>query len=142
MIRASMARIAARPDLAGLVFCNSLARNAPDLPGFGDADNLPQARAIVAQLARIVSLLDQPERLHTSLVDLAQKARSVGLTPRGYMAIHAALSDMVSGDIARNADAAAEAAWGDAIDLILHTMLRAAHGPRTCAQADIAPLAA
>lgn len=139
LVRASMARIAARPEQAALVFCTSLHGFTSNQRPAWTAEVRDQATALIGTLSTVVDLLDTPEAMQPILADLAMSYRDAGLTPRGYVAIHAALSEMVSDDIGA-CDEAAQDAWGDAIDLILWIMLHSAHGPRSYGR--VLPMAA
>lgn len=65
------------------------------------------------------------------LAGLAHSYREAGLGPRGYIAIHAALMDMIVEYITDTPDA--EEAWAEVIGTILASMVAEAYGPRRVA---------
>lgn len=129
LVKATLPRMTQRPEQSRMVFEMHLARYAPALPGM-------KALSPVALLAEAVALIDRPDALLREVAPLAYALRSGGMAPRGYMAIHAAMMDMVSGHL--GGDLELEEAYSDAIGTILALMLAEAHGPRC----HVMPLAA
>ncbi|MBY4893193.1 hypothetical protein KUL25_10490 [Rhodobacteraceae bacterium N5(2021)] len=129
LVKATLPRLTDRPAQLAMAFEMHLARYAPAM-----------ARGVslspVDLLADAVALIDVPGAMSRQLAPLACTLRSAGMSPRGYMALHAALMDMVTGHL--GGDEALEEAYSDVIGLILATMLAEAHGPRV----QIMPLAA
>lgn len=129
LVKATLPRLTKRPAQSAMAFEMHLARYAPTL-----ARGLPLSP--VALLADVIALIDVPAAMLRQLAPLAHTLRAMGLTPRAYMALHAALMDMVSEHLGH--DLELEEAWSDVIGRILATMLAEAHGPRCHAM----PLAA
>lgn len=125
ILRADMAQIALRPEQSGFVFFTSLYKLAPALRAVWPGEPMAQSRNLIGTLSYLIDLLDQPDQFRAALSALASDLRAKGMSPRGYMALHASLSDMVAHH------ASAQAAWDAAIDLILGTMMQEAHGPRS-----------
>ncbi|GAB5448239.1 globin domain-containing protein [Gymnodinialimonas sp.] len=129
LVHATLPRLTRRPAQSAMAFEMHLARYAPAL-----ARRMPLSP--VALLADAVALIDTPAALLRHVAPLAHTLRAHAMSPRGYMALHAALMDMVSEHLGH--DHQLEEAWSDVIGLILATMLAEAHGPRIKAM----PLAA
>lgn len=133
LIKATLPRITKRPEQSAMAFRMHLTRYAPSMAMSRSALLMTSPMAL---LADAVSLIDAPAALEHRVSPLAQSMRDAGVSPRGYMALHAALMDMVSEHL--GGDLELEEAYADVIGLILSTMLKDAHGTRTQAM----PLAA
>lgn len=129
LVQATLPRMTKRPAQSAMAFRMHLARYAPAL-------SRRTTFSPVALLADAVATLASPEALRSKVSPLAHNLRAAGMSPRGYMALHAALMDMVCEHLAY--DLELEEAYSDVIGTILATMLADAHGPRSHAM----PLAA
>lgn len=136
LVRASLPRIAMRPQQATMAFHSHLSRYAPAL-GLGFmAHSAGQAGPLVAVLTNLIAVIDTPNVARIQLSGFARQLRSAGMSPRGYMAVHAALMDVVVEHIGDAPEV--EDAWAEVIGAILAMMLAVAHGPRS----HVLPLAA
>ncbi|ABD56316.1 hypothetical protein [Jannaschia sp. CCS1] len=121
LVNATLPRLTCRPEQSAMAFRMHLARYAPTLTR--SAPFSP-----VALLSDAIAVIDAPDALLARVAPLAHTLRALGMSPRGYMALHAALMDMVSGHLA--GDLEVEEAYSDVIGQILATMLAEAHSPR------------
>lgn len=129
LVNATLPRLTHRPEQSAMAFRMHLSRYAPAM-----ARDVPLSP--VPLLSEAITVIDAPNALLDTVAPLAHTLRALGMSPRGYMALHAALMDMVSEHL--GADVEVEEAWSDVIGLILATMLAETHGTRTHAM----PLAA
>lgn len=124
LVLATLPRLAARPQQAAMAFRLHLMRVAPALA----VQVTDQFASPVALLAGAIARIDSADDLRDHVQPLAHQLRAMGLSPRGYVALHAALMDMVIDHIPNDA-ADVEDAWADMIGAILSTMLVEAYGP-------------
>lgn len=129
VVRATLIHLTARPEQATMAFRMGLCRYAPAL-------NPALEGGPVAMLTDAIAAIDRPSELQKCLSGVAYDLRAAGMSPRGYMALHAALLDMACAQLGGNSEL--EEAWGGVIGVILATMLAMAHGPRS----HVMPLAA
>lgn len=129
LVRATLPRLTHRPEQSAMAFRLHLDRYAPAM-GNG------LALSPVEMLNGAIAVITHPQALRAQVTGLAHVLRAAGLSPRGYMALHAALMDMVAEHL--GGDLEVEEAWSDVIGTILSTMLTEAHGARIPAM----PLAA
>lgn len=129
LVRATLPRLTKRPEQSAMAFRMHLSRYAPTL-----GKRLPGSP--VQMLTDAIAVIGSPQALHMQVTSLAHNLRASGMSPRGYMAIHAALMDMVSEHLGGATEV--EDAWADVIGMILTSMMAQAHGPRSHAM----PLAA
>lgn len=120
LVTATLPRLTRRPEQAAMACRMHLARYAPAL-----ANRLPLSP--VPLLSDAIAVIDAPAALTQRLSPLAHLLRAHGMSPRGYMALHAALMDMVTEHLA--GDLEVEEAWSDVIGTILSAMVAEAHGP-------------
>ncbi len=132
LVQDTLPRITGRIGQATLSFESHLARNAPAMTMLRPR----QRDALVAAMFAGLSGACPAETAQSRLAALAHSFRDAGLGPRDYIAIHAALMDMIADHV--NAVPGAEAAWADVIGTILASMVAEAHGPRR----TVMPLAA
>lgn len=133
LVKATLPRITKRPEQSAMAFRMHLTRYAPAMV-MGRSVLLMTSP--VALLADAIALIETSDAMERRVSPLAHFMRDAGLSPRGYMALHAALMDMVAEHL--GGDLELEEAYSDVIGLILSTMLTNAHGTRSRAM----PLAA
>lgn len=129
LVKATLPRLTKRPAQSAMAFEMHLSRYAP-MSGSG------MQVAPVKMLSDAIAVIDTPNALHATLTSLAHNLRADGMSPRGYMAVHAALMDMVTEHLGGSVEL--EDAWAEVIGMILSTMIAEAYGPRSHAM----PLAA
>lgn len=129
LVKATLPRLTKRPAQSAMAFRMHLSRYAPTLGA-----RLPNSP--VPMLADAIGAIDCPHTLRDRVTGHAHSLRAAGMSPRGYMALHAALMDMISEHLGGAIEI--EDAWAEVIGTILSTMLAEAHGPRVHAM----PLAA
>ncbi|UWQ96631.1 hypothetical protein K3728_05205 [Rhodobacteraceae bacterium M385] len=122
LVKATLPRISQRPAQTEMAFRMHLARYAPAM-----GQRLPVCPATM--LTNAVAVINHPGALRALVGGLAHELRASGMSPRGYMAIHAALMDTVCEHLSHNLEL--EEAYSDVIGTVLATMLAEAHGPRS-----------
>lgn len=136
LVQATLPRLTGRIGQASVAFSAHLLRYAPSMTAGLAAGRKGHADALVMAICEGLSGACQAEVAQARLASLAHSFRDAGLGPRGYIAIHAALMDMVAEHIAEVPEA--EEPWAEVIGTILSSMVSEAYGPRRVAM----PLAA
>lgn len=136
LVQETLPRITARIGQASMAFEAHLLRHEPTWTGHRSAGRAAQGNALVEAICAGLSGKCRAETAQARLASLAHSFRESGLGPRSYIAINAALMDMI---VEHVSDApGAEEAWAEVIGTILAAMVAEAHGPRRVAM----PLAA
>lgn len=132
LVRATLPRLTKRPEQSAMAFDLHLSRYAPALGYVLKRCSV----APVSLLSNAIAAIESSDGLRVQVSNVAYHLRSAGMSPRGYMAVHAALMDMVAEHLGGASEI--EDAWAEVIGMILTTMLSDAYGPRSHAM----PLAA
>ncbi len=136
LVQETLPRVTGRIGQASMAFEAHLARYAPALCSGTAPSRASESDALVEAICAGLSGACTAEVAQARLAGLAHSYRNAGLDPRGYIAIHAALMDMISEHVSDVPDA--ENAWAEIVGTILASMVAEAYGPRRA----VMPLAA
>ena len=133
-IRASWARAAGTPDLAGALFYGRLFQIAPHTRQLFRGDLAAQRRKLLATLGFVVDHLDDDAALAPAARDLARRHVDYGVAASDYAAVGEALIWTLAQALGPDFDAATRSAWERFYAALLDVMLPAAYGPsaHTC----------
>ncbi len=139
LLRASLPHLRANAALLSDSFCCHLFRYAPTLRADWSLTAMSRSRRIIETVLEAAALIETPDRARMTVSLLAHDLRGYGLGPRDYVALHAAMMDMLADTLTHGTEI--EAAVADALGAVLALMLADAHGPRARARTTM-PLAA
>lgn len=128
LMRASLPLLSASSARAAERICAALFSHAPTLRGAWAHTGLSRSRRLFETVLEAAGLIEQPDRARRAVSLLAHDLRGHGVTPRDYIALHAALMDAIGAQFGPESEM--EAAWAEVIGAILAHMLADAHGPR------------
>ncbi len=131
LMRASLPLLAAASARTADRVCATLFRHAPSLRTSWAHTALSRSRRLLETVLEAAALIEQPARARCAVSLLAHDLRGQGVTPRDYVALHAALMAAIADQFGHGTEM--EAAWAEVICAILAHMLADAHGPRRSA---------
>ena len=129
LLRSSFARIAPEADDVARAFYARLFSTWPQArPLFGNTDFRQQRKKLMASIATVVAAVDQPEVLQPALESLGRGHGALGIQPRHYGWVSAAMLTTLSDRLGAEWTPELASTWEEALHTVSERML-AAHDP-------------
>ncbi|MBD2705864.1 hemoglobin [Spirosoma sp. BT702] len=111
------------PQLLGDVFYKRLFLKFPSIRSLFKGPMEAQYVKFVAMLSFIVSHIDQPDAIHSELVDLVKRHETYGVKPGHYQPVGEAMLWTLEQGLGNSWNQEVEAAWKACYDMLTHAIL-------------------
>jgi len=128
LVRATFARLAVMPEVAGALFYERLFADRPDLRPMFKHDMRVQGVKLMTMLAMVVYHLHEPDQVLPAIRDLGVRHVSYGVKRADYDALKEALLWTLEQALEEEFTAAARDAWMVCYDQLAGAMKEAAGG--------------
>ena len=128
MVRASFAKIAARPDMTAAMFYARVFVTDPNLRSLFKIDMIEQGKKLMAMLAVVVDNLHQFEAIRPTIRDLGRRHEAYGVKPADYDTIETALLWAFGKVLGDDFTPPVQRAWTACYRMLAAEMMEAAPG--------------
>lgn len=126
-LRATFAEIAPHADEVARAFYARLFGTWPQARAlFHETDFNEQRRKLMASVAAVVGAVDRPDVLHPVLDDLGRRHGALGIEPRHYAWVSAAMLGTLAERLGPRWTPAVATAWDEALHAVSQRMIAAA----------------
>ncbi|OYU99588.1 MAG: hemin receptor [Burkholderiales bacterium PBB5] len=126
LVRSSFDSVRPIATQAAAMFYDRLFERQPSVAPLFRGNMAQQGERLMAMIGAAVQLLDQPQRLDQTLVELGQRHMGYGVKPEHYDAVGGALLDTLAAGLGPAFTADTRQAWAALYAHVSHTMQAAA----------------
>jgi len=126
LLRSSFDRLRPSAEQAAEAFYGYMLTTYPQVrPLFANTDFREQRKKLMASLAAVVQLVDQPDELHPLLESMGRSHQGYGVTPPMYAFVSASLLHVLAGFFGAAWTPELAQTWASALEVVSRRMIEA-----------------